>query len=191
MEQAHRALARRGLPAAAAGTLMIVLAGGPAASAEGDAEAAAPPTVTMHFERGSFFFEGPRQVRAGQRLRIRNDSSPRRGGPHTFTLVKRRLQPKTRRAQRNCFNPGRICRRGARAHEADLDTGAVSRPLVRAGGPGWNRAFTLRREGDSWYTETEGETFSQLVSARAGRTLFYLCIIHPEMQGKIRVVGRR
>ena len=79
----------------------------------------------------------------------------------------------------------------AAAHKFDEDTGTVGRPLVRAGKPGWNRPFTRERKGDTWYSETDGETFSQRVSARRGKTLRYVCAIHPEMQGKIKVVGRR
>jgi len=179
------------LAATTAGALAIAALGGTAASAGGGAGAtAAPATITMKLEGQKFFFEGSRRVRAGRNLRIRNNTDPRKGGPHTFTLVTQSVLPETRKEQKECFGGG-ICGPVAGAHEFNEETETVGRPLVKVGKPGWDRSFAKGRKGDTWYTETDGETFSQKVSARAGRTLYYMCVVHPEMQGKIKVVGRR
>ena len=190
MKQTHDTALRRGLAGAAlaGGALALALVGGTAASA--GAGAAAPATITMKFERGKFSFEGASRVRAGRKLRIRNDTNPERGGPHSFTLVKKSLLPESRSEQRQCFDEG-ICGPVAAAHEASPESEEIGRPLVKVGKPGWDRPFARGRRGDSWFTAEEGATFSQKVSARAGRTLYYFCVIHPEMQGKIKVVGRR
>lgn len=193
MEDIHGTLRRRGLAAAAlaGGALMIGLGAGATASAGGDAGAAArTATVTMQLKNGKFFFTGSERVRAGSKLRIRNNTDPSKGGPHTFSLVSKSVVPDTRKEQSTCFESG-ICLPIAMAHEFDEATEKIGRPLVRAGRRGWDRSFTTKRKGDSWYTETDGETFSQKVSARPGRTLRYMCAVHPEMQGKIKVIARR
>ncbi|MEJ7818648.1 MAG: hypothetical protein WKF49_08180 [Thermoleophilaceae bacterium] len=193
MKHTHTITKGRGLVAVAlaGGALTVALVGGPtAASAGSDAGASGPATITMQLEGGKFFFEGSKQVTAGRALRIRNNTNPRKGGPHTFSLVERNLIPDTPGEQKKCFGGG-ICGPIAVAHEFNEKSGKVGRPLVKVGRAGWNRSFAKRSRGDTWYSETDGETFSQKVSASAGRTLHYMCAIHPEMQGKIKVVGNR
>lgn len=193
MEHSHSRARHRGLVTAAlaGGALTIALVAGTSASAGPDAGAgAAPATITMQLKQGKFFFSGATRVRAGSKLRIRNNTDPMRGGHHTFTLVRKSVLPESRQEQGDCFAGG-ICLPIAMAHQFDEATGKVGRPLVRAGRRGWDRSFTSKRKGDSWYTETDGESFSQKVSARPGTTLRYMCAVHPEMQGKIKVIGRR
>lgn len=173
------------------GVLALTLVGGPAASAGSKAHAAKAVTIKMVIDDKGLRFAGPATVRRGQRLRIVNATRPKRIGPHTFTLAAKRLLPKSRKAQQKCFAPGRVCMKAAKAHQFDEQTGAVSRPLVSAGRAGWDRTFTLKRNGDSWYTDKKNETLSQRVTANAGRTINYMCIVHPEMQGKIRVLAKR
>ena len=177
--------------ALAGGALTVALAGGTTAFAGGDAGAsAAPATVTMQFKAGKFFFTGSERVRVGRTLRIRNNTDPKKGGPHTFSFVRKSLLPDTPKELKGCFGGG-ICGPIGAAHEFNEETNAVGRPLVKVGKPGWDRSFAKGSKGDTWYSETDGETFSQRVSASGGNTLYYLCAIHPEMQGKIRVLPRR
>jgi len=187
-----RSKASQGLLAigAAAGVTMAV-AGGSAASAEQGAPAAAPAaTVSMRFDAKGPRFTGSPQVAAGQMLRIRNLSDPKKIGPHTFTLVAANLLPKSRKAMQQCFTPGKICLTAAIAHEFDEEAETVGKQLVEASQPGWDRRFSRKvRSGDSWVSEKQDEQFEQVVSAPVGTVLRYMCIIHPEMQGKIKVVG--
>ena len=81
-----------------------------------------------------------------------------------------------------------VCVRIAEAHRFNFQTGEVNRNPVFAGKRGWNKGFGKR--GDSWYSEEKREVFGQPVKKKAGKTLFYLCAIHPEMQGKIKVARR-
>ena len=185
-------LPRWGLAATAAGALALGLVGGPAASAGGAGASARPATIDMNFDRGKFSFSGARQVTAGQALRIRNNTDPQKGGPHTFTLMKSGLRPNTEQEFKACGRFQGICGKVAKAHQINPETFKVGRPLVEAGKPGWNKAFTTKSNGDTWYTETDGETFSQRVSrSAAGKTLSYVCVVHPEMRGKIKVVAAR
>ena len=180
---------RCGLAATAMGAVALGLIGGSPATAGPNAGAAkAPATIIGKFNGKRLVFAAPKEVVAGQPLKIVNRTKPRKFGPHTFSLAEESLIPGTRREGEKCFSPGRICLDIAAAHEFNEKTGKVNRPVVRAGKSGWNRVFTRNAKGDSWYTEKLGASFSQKVTAAAGTTLYYVCAIHPEMQGKIDVV---
>jgi len=186
MGHARYKAARRGLPAAVAvGALAVALGAGPS----GAQTPAEPAEIVMKIDGRSLDFKGSKQVVAGEQLRIRNATNPRRIGPHTFTLVTARLLPKPR-SFKGCFGRGRICRRVAVAHRVNFKTEKVGRPLFKTGKEGWDKSFTRNRTstGDTWFTARKSETISQVVSAKAGTTLRYMCAIHPEMQGRIDVV---
>ena len=184
-----RNLPRCGLAAAATGALALGLVGGPAASAGSDAGTAkASATIEMKFNGKRFFFDGPEEVTAGQALKIVNKTKPRKLGPHTFSLTDQSLRPGTPKERKQCFSPGKVCLDIAVAHEFDPKTETINKDVVKAGKPGWDVEFTKRKEGDSWYTEKLGGSFSQKVSAEAGTTLRYFCAIHVGMQGKFKVV---
>jgi hypothetical protein len=173
----------------AAGVLAIGLAGGPAVFAQDPVTLPEPATITMAKNGKSLVFEAPDQVQTGQPLRIVNGTNPRRVGPHTFSLVQKRLLPATAKQFKNCFTPRRICMRIANAHKLNPRTEKIGQPLVDPGATGWNRMFTKKRKGDSWFTEKKGESFTANVSASAGKTLTFLCAVHPDMQGEIEVVA--
>ncbi|HWI07279.1 MAG TPA: hypothetical protein VNT54_07150 [Solirubrobacteraceae bacterium] len=188
-----RSTAIRGvLAASAAAGLVAALGSGSAASADAGTEAAAAPakTISMRFDQRGPRFTGSSTVATGQQLRIRNLSDPKKIGPHTFTLVAANVMPRSAKAMKACFTPGKICLTGAMAHEFNEKTESVGLPLVEAGAPGWDKRFSRTvRKGDSWYTEKKDEEFSQPVSAKAGTLLRFMCLVHPEMQGKIKVTG--
>lgn len=188
----QRSTALRGLLAAgAAAGLMAALGSGSPASADESAQAAAATkTISMRFDARGPRFTGSSTVASGQSLRVRNLSDPRKIGPHTFTLVAANALPRSRKAMQQCFTPGKLCMTGAIAHELDEKSGKVGVQLVQAGLPGWDRRFSrTSKTGDSWYTEKQGEEFEQPVSAKPGTLLRFICIVHPEMQGKIKVTG--
>ena len=188
-----RSMAIRGaLAASAAAGLVAVVGSGSAASADAGTESASAgeKTISMRFDQRGPRFTGSSTVATGQQLRIRNLSDPKKIGPHTFTLVAANVIPRSAKAMKNCFTPGKICLTGAMAHEFDQKTEKIGLPLVEAGAPGWDKRFSRTvRKGDSWYTEKKGEEFSQPVSAKAGTLLRFMCLVHPEMQGKIKVTG--
>lgn len=188
----RRSTALRGaLAAGAAAGLVAALGSGSPAAADAGADSTATTVKTISMRSApALRFTGSTTVASGQTLRIRNLSDPRQHGPHTFTLVTADVIPRSAKAARQCFTPGKICLTTAIAHEMDEKTERIGKQLVEAGQPGWDRRFSrTSRKGDSWYSEKKGEQFEQVVSAKAGTLLRFICVIHPEMQGKIRVTG--
>jgi hypothetical protein len=172
---------------ASAAAVAIALIGGPAVLAQD--EPADPATITMEFAGKRIFFDGPATIAKGDELRILNNTSVRKVGPHTFSLAKLGVLPDTPKEFRECFSPGKVCMDIATAHKFNPKTEKIAKPVVDVGVKGWNRSFTKERNGDSWYTETKGESTTRRVTASAGTTLRFICAIHPDMQGKIKVVA--
>jgi hypothetical protein len=133
-------------------------------------------------------------VQSGDQLQVENLTNPNRIGPHTFSLVTKDSLPKTGKAQRRCehLKGGTICRRIAKWHKVNLQTGQVGVNPVEAGNKGWDhKGNTKHRRGDSWFTDKEGQKFSQKVSANPGKTLYFVCAVHPFLQAKIEVVPHK
>ena len=187
----HRKLSRRAplrAVALAASSAILVLAG------SGIAAAATPTGVTQKVDieltKGKLKFVGPESVTVGDQLEIVNDTNPKQVGPHTFSLVTKSSLPKTPKARKNCFTPKHICLAVAIWHGFNPKTEEITKNPAKAGPAGWSTAGTATgKKGDSWFTEKKGETFSQEVTAAAGTTLYYMCAVHPWMQGKVNVVA--
>lgn len=188
-----RSAASRGLLAAAAAAGLVMAAGaGSAALADEGPQAAAPvvgaKTISMRVDKQGPRFTGSTSVKSGQPLRIRNLSDPKAAGPHTFSLVAANVRPRSAKAMRKCFTPGKICMTIAMAHQLNPQTEDVGLHDVEVGKAGWDKRFSRKvKTGDSWFTETKDQETTRVVSARAGTVLRYMCAVHPEMQGKIKV----
>jgi hypothetical protein len=156
---------------------------------------AADATVFIRDGRtpGQLRFVAPDTIQAGDSLRVINKSSPRRVGPHTFSLVTRGSLPKTRRARRACFAPRHICRAIAKWHGSNGNTPPTINP-AEAGREGWDTLGNTSRNGDSWFTGNRPDTsITQDVSVQqpdAPTRLFFMCAIHPWMKGSIKVLPR-
>lgn len=172
-----------------AGVVAIALIGGPAVLAQDPGDTPEPATITMELAGKRIFFDGPATVQKGQELQIVNNTSVRKVGPHTFSLAKQSVLPDTPNGFKKCFTPGKVCMDIAVAHKFNPKTEKIGKPVVDVGAKGWNRSFTKERTGDSWYTETKDESTTRRVTASAGSTLRFICAIHPDMQGKIKVVA--
>ena len=159
------------------------------ASADTSAErAGGSATIKMKQQGRQLFFSGPNTVRRGAALRVVNKTDPQMIGPHTFSLVRKAKLPETERQMQRCGQGKlRVCKRVARAHRVSRQ-GVVRRNPAFAGDPGWDKAFG--RRGDSWVSQEQDEEFGQRVSAKSGKRLFFLCVVHPEMQGKIKVLPK-
>lgn len=180
---------QRGSVAVVAITAASVVAIGGPASASGPAKAGAT-VITMEQDGKELFFDGPATVEAGATLKIKNKTKPKKIGPHTFSLVREADLPVTPEEQKECGRKlVKICGAIVEWHEVDLQTGEVAENPVEVGKDGWDTKGSLKRKGDSWYTETEGESFKREVTAPEGKTLQYFCAVHPEMQGEITVGG--
>jgi hypothetical protein len=163
------------------------------ASAPADTERRGDPTISMEFDGMSApRFEGPSTIFEGQSLRILNNSDPMEIGPHTFSMVEKRFLPENKQEIKDCFKAqSKVCKRIFRAHDVDFQAETVDKPLVDKGAEGWDTSFTARKSGDSWFSLDQNEEITQAVPLSAGEKFFYFCVIHPDMQGKLKVVATR
>ncbi len=146
-------------------------------------------TITMSIVKGKLKFVAPPTVTQGDELEIVNETNPRQVGPHTFSLVTKGSLPKTGPARHNCFTPKHICFSIAKWHGFNPKTEQISVNPAKAGPAGWSTMGNSSKKGDSWFTGEKPRTsFSQQVSAEPG-TLYFMCAVHPWMQGRIQVVA--
>jgi plastocyanin len=156
---------------------------------------AATPTgntqvVSIELTKGKLKFVGPESVTVGDQLEIVNGTNPKQVGPHTFSLVTKGSLPKTPKARKNCFTPKHICLAVATWHGFNPKTEQITKNPAKAGAAGWSTSGNATgKKGDSWFTEKKSDDFSQEVTAEAGSTLYYLCAVHPWMQGQVKVVA--
>ena len=125
-------------------------------------------------------------------LTIVNKTSPRRIGPHTFSLVTSDVRPSGRQEKKDCGNlkPDTICNVAAFDwHQVTFTQNGfhVGQKHVEAGNPGWDTEGDLNSTGDSQFISKKDQSFSRSVTADPGTTLHFMCIVHPEMQGKVTV----
>jgi plastocyanin len=125
---------------------------------------------------------GPRAltVKSGATVTVVNKGTAQE--PHTVSFVKRAQVPRTAKAIDRCSNlQGGVCLQLAQAHQADPQTGEVKVPVVNVGRPG------VDRPGDSFFIAPGAKRLSFKITAKKGTTLHYFCVIHPWMQGTIKV----
>jgi hypothetical protein len=134
-------------------------------------------------------FEAPKTIVFGQELEVLNETNPKRVGPHTFSLVTKGSLPKTPKARQTCFTPKHICMAIAKWHGTN-GNGPVTKNPVDAGAEGWDTLGSVTKTGDSWFTgeKKSGTSITEPVTAAAGTTIYFLCAIHPWMQGQIEVL---
>jgi hypothetical protein len=143
-------------------------------------------TITAVSNGKNLEFQGPHKVTKGAKLQIVNATDPQKVGPHTFTLVKKKNLPTTKQEQKDCEKgKSDVCNDVIKALKADPDTGEVKKPIVDVGKQGWDRSFG--KKGDTWFTQEENSDNERKVSAKAGKTLHYFCVVHPFMHGEIKV----
>lgn len=173
---------------ASIGVAAVLVTGGPASASSTTAKAEAT-VISMEQEGKNLFFDGPKTVERGDTLKIKNNTNPRKIGPHTFSLVKDKDLPgddDIRDCERELAD---ICGAIVKWHKVDLDTGEVRRNPVEADAKGWDQLGSKKRKGDSWVAEKRKATFKQKVTAPEGKTLTFICAVHAGMQGKIEVEG--
>ena len=178
------------LSGAAAGLAALTIIGvGGGASAAPTHSKAKVATIDMLRDGKDLFFEGPKTVASGAQLKIKNLTNPRQVGPHTFSLVRKSDLPRTGKQIKACAKDFEgICGAIVEWHDVDVDTGEVGENPVEVGKQGWDRQGSLKRKGDSWVSEKKNQSFKREVTAPPGKTLHFICAVHPFMQGKIKVV---
>lgn len=118
------------------------------------------------------FSPGPINVESGSSVTWNNATDDE----HTITLVEESQVPEDFDGVFECRDPGGVCR-------AALDVHFGTDPpteVIEAGAAG------LDTPGDSLLVEEDG-TVTAVISAPAGTDLYYICSVHPWMQGEIEV----
>ena len=122
-------------------------------------------------------------VKSGGTLHIVNLAASE--GPHTFTVVAKQDLPTTLQRLMNCT----ICLKLAKAHGANPNSNAPPKFQYLENGVGQNTAPQVNQPGDSGVTGSgkKGESIDLKVTAPAGTTLYFMCLIHPWMQAVVNV----
>jgi hypothetical protein len=97
--------------------------------------------------------------------------------PHTLSIVNRGDVPRTIEEVLTCP----ACGPFFEAHDPGNDQEPPFNYVVNAGKPG------LNQPGDSLLIDAEQPVTRARVTAAPGTTLHFICVIHPWMQGKLRV----
>jgi hypothetical protein len=122
-------------------------------------------------------------VRSGGTVHIINDAADE--GPHTFTFVKRADLPRT---PAQILQKCKICETLGQAHGADPTSDAPPKFNFLENGVGQDTPPNFDQPGDSAVIPpTKGFTENLHVTAKKGTTRYFMCLIHPWMQGKLLV----
>jgi hypothetical protein len=169
--------------------MLVALVAASAASAAGPSRVTVRSATSFKFKPNRYIQDGLRwnkdsyAVASGGTVHVVNGDGSE--GPHTFTVLAKRDVPKTARTLFNC----RACNALTRAHGADPNTEGPPRFPFLENGVGQTTSPQLDRPGDSGVTGRgrKGESIDFHVTAGAGTTLYFICLIHPWMQSKIEV----
>jgi len=181
----------RKLAVGAAGVALIAAGGTAAVSASGAGTAQDAPDTAVVKQKAGFGFKPNRYIKdklrfnkdvytvqSGGTLRVVNTQPDE--GPHTVSIVKKKDLP-------NSFNCP-VCDKLGEAHGADPNSDAPPKFEFVENGKGQNQPADFNKPGDSGVTgEKKGDKFEVKVTAPAGKTLHFMCIIHPWMQAKLKV----
>jgi plastocyanin len=164
------------LVAAAVGTAAVAGSAVALAATAGDtatltAKSGTAFAINKFAKDTSHFTPGTVDIKSGGTLTVRNVG----GAPHTLSIVTAAQRPKTTKQIEQC----KICSKLGKEHGADPSSNAPpKKPVLDVGAPGIDQA------GDSVFFV---KTTTLKISAPAGTTLHFICLIHPWMQGKIVV----
>ena len=106
-------------------------------------------------------------------------------GPHTFTVVAKKDEPRTAQQLFGC----KICEKLAKAHGADPNSNAPPKYPFLENGVGQAKPSLVDQPGDSGVTGKgkKGESIDLKVTAPSGTKLYFMCLIHPWMQAEVDV----
>ncbi len=189
-------MTKRKIVAGTAGLALMAAGGVAAVSASGNGSAESSATnlavvkqkhpfkfkANRYVQDGLRFNKDTYEVNSGGTLRVVNNKATE--GPHTVSIVKKKDLPTNIGEVFNC----KACNGLFKAHGADPnDEGPPKFPFVE-NGKGQADPSNFNRPGDSGVTgPRKGNSFEVPVTAPAGKTLYFLCAVHPWMQAKLRV----
>lgn len=183
----HRRPGLRALALAIPAAAALLVAFGPGLAGAEITPTGVKDVIQIKLVKGDLRFVGPASVHQGDDLEIVNETNPKQVGPHTFSLVTKGSLPKTPKARQLCFTPKHICQAIAAWHGVKGKNGHVTKNPAEAGPAGWSTMGSAQKKGDSWFTGNKPKTsIVQQVTAEPS-TLYYVCAVHPWMQGKVEV----
>jgi hypothetical protein len=176
-----------GLAVAAAITVGAVGSAGAAGSAPTSVTVKEKWTVKMvpnrYVQDGMRFNRDVYSVASGGTLTFKM-TAPQEG-PHTLTIVALKDLPKTAQQVFNC----KVCIRLAKAHGANPKSNAPPKFQFLENGVGSKIPPKLDRPGDSAVLfPKKGSLVAMKVTAKPGTILHFMCLIHPWMQARIKVL---
>jgi hypothetical protein len=178
--------------AVAATAATMLAAFGPGLAGAAVAPTGTTDTIYIKEVKGALKFVAPASVHQGDDLEVISETDPHKVGPHTFSLVTKGSLPKTPNARKNCFTPKHICMSIAKWHGFNPKTEKITINPTKAGPEGWSTLGSNTKTGDSWFSgETKkGTSITQQVTADPATTptIYFMCAIHPWMQGKTTVL---
>lgn len=174
----------------------LAVAGTSVALAGGAHSAAVPSKVTIkqkqsfQIKANRFFKDTLRwdrdvyKVKSGGTLHVVDSVVTE--GPHTLTVVAKKDLPNTVGEFLNC----KICETLGQAHGANPESEAPPTFQYLEDGQGQNTAPDVNKAGDSGVVGEgkKGESIDLKVTAKKGTTLYFMCLIHAQMQAKV-IVG--
>jgi hypothetical protein len=183
----------RKIAAGAAGLALIAAGGAAAVSASGADTAQAPDTAVIK-QKAGFGFKPNRYVKdklrfnkdvytvqSGGTLRVVNTQPDE--GPHTVSIVKKKDLPTNANEMFNCP----VCNKFGEAHGFPKGEGPAKFDFVE-NGEGQKDPADFNKPGDSGLTGPDkGDKFEVRVTAPPGKTLHLMCVIHAQMQAKLKV----
>lgn len=124
-------------------------------------------------------------IRSGGTLTIINRNAHEQE-PHTFSIVNKSQLPHTPQQLAACENGGGVCLKIALSHgvnpNAGPPTGPPPTPVVDVGKVG------IDQPGDSdARLHPRFNSVTEKITAKPGTTLYFICAVHPWMQGKLIV----
>jgi hypothetical protein len=107
-------------------------------------------------------------------------------GPHTFSVVKKKQLPQNGKQANNC----KVCQAVAKAHGFDPnDENSQPKFLYVENGTGQATPPNVDKPGDSALIALKkGDKTKVKVTAKAGKTIYFMCVIHPWMEAKVKVL---
>ena len=185
----------RKLAAGAAGLALLAVGGVAAVGASGAANTAAAPqqavvkqTTGLEMKKNRYIKDKLRfnkdvyKVQSGGTLKVVNTEPDE--GPHTVSLVKKGDLPSNANELFNC----KVCNELTKAHGADPNSDKPPRFPFVEDGKGQKKPSEFNKPGDSGVTgEEKGDSFTVDVTAPAGTTRHFMCVVHPWMQAKLVV----
>ena len=183
------------LAAGAAGLALIAAGGAAAVSASGAAETAQAPDTAVVKQKAGIEMKPNRYIKdklrfnkdvytvqSGGTLRVVNTQPDE--GPHTVSIVKKKDLPTNAGEAFNC----QVCNKLTKAHGADPNSDKPPKFEFVDNGEGQKDPANFNKPGDSGVTgDSKGDKFEAPVTAPPGKTLHFMCIVHPWMQAKLKV----